>query len=74
MAKIYVIPVDPKIKVRDLKQNHIGEFGAYVDDDLYYHRRVRDGDLSIITDETQIKALQKKQAAADKKATSKEDA
>lgn len=62
--RIFIKPANPDVKVRKLRGGHVSEHGEYVPGEVYYLKRIKEGDAVLITNEADIKkALAKPKAA-----------
>lgn len=66
--RIFIKPTNPDVKVRKLRGGHLNEHGEYVPREVYYLKRIKDGDAALITNEADIKKALAKAKADTKKA------
>ena len=66
--RIFIKPTNPDVKVRKLRGGHVNEHGEYVPREVYYLKRIKEGDAILITLEADIKKAVAKAKASTKKA------
>ena len=66
--RIFIKPAREGINVRKLKGGILEREGEYVLKDIYYLKRIKDGDAVQVTDEAEIKKVLAKRKADIKKA------
>lgn len=66
--RIFIKPARVGINVRKLNGGLLNEHGEYVPREVYYLKRIKDGDAVQVTSEAEIKKALAKKAAEAKKA------